>query len=46
MLGPALNTSGARSPHSQGGVALGGSLGCWAFVGAIDKASLSAAHHS
>jgi hypothetical protein len=40
MLGPALNTSGARSPHSQGGVVR------WAFVGAIDKASLSAAHHS
>ena len=42
MLGAALNTSGARSHHRhrQGGV----SVVRWAlpFVGAIDKASLSA----
>jgi len=44
MLGAALNTSGARSHHRQGGVR----VVRWAlpFVGAIDKASLSAAHHS
>lgn len=40
MLGAALNTSGARSHHRQGGVR----VVRWAlpFVGAIDKASLSA----